>query len=71
MVQTKNLQELLCEEVEVEVKSYSEILETETQYDPVAEVRIWLNPIAGTSGTYSYTTTRGEDKDKDDEGGND
>ena len=71
MVQTKNLQLLLCEEAEVEIKSYSEILETETQYDPVAEVRTWLNPVAGTSGTWSYTTSRGDDKDKDDDGGND
>jgi hypothetical protein len=71
MAQTKNLQELLCEESEVVFKSYSEILSTETQYDPLAEVRNWLNPVAGTSGTYSYTTSRGDDKDKDDEGGND
>ena len=34
-------------------------------------VRRWLNPVAGTSGTYSYTTSRGDDKDKDDEGGSD
>jgi hypothetical protein len=71
MTRNKNLQELLCEEVEVEIKSYSEILETETQYDSLAEVRTWLNPVAGTSGTYSFTTKRGEDKDKDDEGGSD
>ena len=71
MLQTKNLQELLCEEAEVEIKSYSKILETETQYDYLAEVRTWLNPVAGTSGTYSFTTKRGDDKDKDDEGGND
>jgi len=71
MVQTKNLQELLCEEAEVEIKSYAEILETETQYDPLAEVRTWLNPVAGTSGTYSFTTRSGDDKDKDDEGGSD
>ena len=43
MLQTKNLQELLCEEAEVEIKSYSKILETETQYDYLAEVRTWLN----------------------------
>jgi hypothetical protein len=71
MSQSRNLQELLCEEAEVEIKSYSEILEKETVYDPLAEVRTWLNPVAGTSGTYSYTTKRGDDKDKDDEGGND
>ena len=71
MVHTKILQEVLCEEVEIEVKSYSEILETETTYDPIKEVREWLNPVAGTSGTYSFTTSRGDDKDKDDEGGND
>ena len=66
-----NLQEILCEESEVEVKSFTEVLETETEYDPVAEVRRWLNPVAGTSGTWSYTTSGGDDKDKDDEGGND
>ena len=71
MSQSRNLQELLCEEAEVEIKSYSEILEKETVYDPLSEVRTWLNPVAGTSGTYSYTTKRGDDKDKDDEGGND
>jgi hypothetical protein len=70
-MQTKNLQELLCEEAEVEIISYTEVLEKETEYDPIAEVRKWLNPVAGTSGTYSYTSNRGDDKDKDDEGGTD
>ena len=70
-MQTKNLQELLCEEAEVEIISYTEVLENETEYDPIAEVRRWLNPVAGTSGTYSYTSNRGDDKDKDDEGGTD
>jgi hypothetical protein len=66
-----SLQELLCEEAVVEIKPFSEIIENETEYDPIAEVRRWLNPVAGTSGTYSYTTSRGDDKDKDDEGGSD
>jgi hypothetical protein len=68
---SKNLQEILCEESEVEIKSFSTILENETEYDVMSEVRRWLNPVAGTSGTYSYTTNRGDDKDKDDEGGSD
>tara|TARA_Y100000813_G_C24121884_1_gene333108 strand:+ start:580 stop:792 length:213 start_codon:yes stop_codon:yes gene_type:complete len=67
----RNLQEILCQESEVELKSFTEVLETETEYDPVAEVRRWLNPVAGTSGTWSYTTSSGDDKDKDDEGGSD
>ncbi len=65
------MQEILCEETEVEVKTFSQVIETETHYDPLAEVRTWLNPVASTSGTYSFTTKRGDDKDKDDEGGND
>jgi|APGre2960657505_1045072.scaffolds.fasta_scaffold611861_1 hypothetical protein len=66
-----SLQEVLCEESEVEIKSLSQLVAEETKYDPMTEIRTWLNPVAGTSGTYSYTTTRGEDKDKDDDGGND
>ena len=66
-----NLQEVLCEESEVEIKSFSKVVEEETEYDPISEIRTWLTPTAGTSGTYSATTKRGDDKDKDDEGGSD
>jgi len=67
----KNLQDILCEEAQVELKTFSEVIKTETEYDPISEVRKWLNPTAGTSGTWSFTTSSGDDKDKDDEGGTD
>ena len=66
-----NLQEVLCEESEVEIKPLSQVVEEETKYDPISEIRTWLNPTAATSGTYSYTTSNGDDKDKDDDGGSD
>ena len=40
-----SLQELLCEEAVVEIKPFSEIIENETEYDPITEVRRWLNQL--------------------------